>query len=170
MSPTRKTTTRTAVGLTMILLDHCTIEWVLAGARVVFMDGTETTAFPHPEQVHYFIVSHRCGYGDDVMAYCREHELAHAFLAQELRHQASHVLESQAHGWMLRRGTAVLEEMAVQMFQRWARGNERPIVGQCDWDDLKARFIAHSDKEGLAYVTRTRVPAQPAADSKTPDA
>lgn len=143
----------------MIHLDHCTIEWVDEGARTVFRDGTQTVAYPHPELTHYHVIAHRCGYGDDVMAYCREHELAHAFLIQELKGTASQVLEHQAHDWIMRSGPAVLEEMAVQMFQRWCRANERPIVAGCDWDDLKRRFLMYAILEGANYEQGTSASA-----------
>lgn len=149
----------------MINLDHCTVAWTDKGAQTTFPDGTHVEAWPHPEQAHYFVIAHRCGYGDDVLKYCREHELAHSFLAQELRGQASHVLEALAHGWALRRGTAVLEEMAVQAFQRWARANERPIIQGCEWDELKAVFLAYADNEGKRYDEHTRASASAAPDA-----
>lgn len=147
----------------MIYLDHCTVEWVEQGARTVFPDGTETVAHPHPEEHHYHVISHRCGYGSDVMKYCREHELAHAFLAQEFRSSPSYVLQSIAQGNRPRSGRAILEEMAVQMFQRWCRANERPIIANCDWDALKDKFLDFANNEGLAYATRSRLP-RPEAD------
>jgi hypothetical protein len=143
----------------MIHLDHCTVEWTDAGARTVFRDGTETHAYPHYDDPHYVVIAHRCGYGDDLLAYCREHELAHSFLLQELRGIASHVLEGQAHDRIVRSGVAVPEEMSVQMFQRWCRANERPIVAGCDWDDLKQRFLQYADAEGHDYEQLTRASA-----------
>jgi hypothetical protein len=127
----------------MVQLRYCSIEWTDTGARTVFPDGAETVAWPHPEQPHYHVISHRCGYGDDVLAYCREHELAHALVAQEILGEPSHVLESLARGLTPDRGLAVVEEMAVATLLRWVRANERPIVANCDWDRIKATFLGH---------------------------
>jgi hypothetical protein len=128
----------------MLQLRYCSIEWTEAGARTVFPDGAETTAWPHPEQPHYHVISHRCGYGDDVLAYAREHELAHALVGEEILREPSHVLDSLAHGVTPDRGLAVVEEMAVATLLRWVRANERPIIADWDWDALKAVFLGHA--------------------------
>jgi phytoene dehydrogenase-like protein len=124
----------------MVQLRFCSLEWTQEGARVVFPSGKEAVAWPHPQNPHYSVISHRLGYGDDLMAYCREHELAHAVIAQELQGAPSHVLFRLAHGLELDSGAALLEEIAAQALQRWARANERPILAGHDWDRLKAKF------------------------------
>lgn len=110
------------------------------GVVTIFNDGAKWGAYAHQES-HYYVIAHRCGYGDDIDRYCFEHEVAHAFLAEE-GYAMGNVIKWLAHGWEPMQKRATLEEAFVQMFQRWARANERPIIGNVDWDDLKARFIA----------------------------
>lgn len=138
----------------MLQLRHCSIEWTDKGARVSFLGGHETEAWPHPEDHHYHVISHRLGYGDDLMAYCREHELAHAFIAEELMDAPSYVLRMLARGAAPDQKIAVVEEMLVATLLRWVRANERPIVGGCDWDKLKARFLGAVDKLDHEYQRR----------------
>lgn len=136
----------------MIRLEYCDIEWTELGARVVFPDGAETCAHPHPEEPHYHVIAHRCGYGDDLLAYCREHELAHAIVAQEFRGWVSWALHAQAHGYTPTAFSSTYEEIVAQTLQRWARANERPIVGGVDWDAIKDKFLGAAillDKERL---------------------
>jgi heat shock protein HspQ len=133
----------------MLQLRYCSIEWTADGARVVFtgnrgpVPNGETVACPHAEQPHYHVIAHRCGYGDDVMAYCREHELAHAVISQELLEAPSLVLFGQAYELPVKPGHALLEEMAAQVLQRWVRANERPILAGHDWDAIKAKFLGY---------------------------
>lgn len=116
------------------------------GCRTTFWDGKSAPSIPHDTH-HYHVVSHRCGYGDDVMRYCREHDFVHSFLAERLLGKTSPVLWDVAHGIQPRDKWYVYEEATVQMFQRWLRANERPILADCDWDALKA--------EALAMLART---------------
>lgn len=125
----------------MIRLNYCDIEWAFYGSRIVFFDGREVSAWPHPEIPHYHVISHRCGYGDDLLAYCREHELAHVLVAQELRQWCSFVLDCHAREVTPYAGLAIMEELAAQTLQRWVRANERPIVADFDWDELKRKFL-----------------------------
>lgn len=127
----------------MLQLRHCSVEWTDKGARVRFLGGAETEAWPHPEQPHYHVIAHRLGYGDDLLRYCREHELAHAVIAEAFEDGPSYVLKMLARGDTPHQGRAVLEEMAVATLLRWVRANERPIIGGCDWDTLKAQFLGH---------------------------
>jgi hypothetical protein len=117
-------------------LKFCSIEWTDWGCLTRFPDGAGVGAHPH-EIPHYYVISHRCGYGDDTMAYCREHEFAHAFVAERLRGGPSYVLLAMAHREAVDKGAAVYEEIAAQTFQRWLRANERPILWGADWDGLK---------------------------------
>lgn len=129
-----------------LALRYCSIEWTERGARVRFLGGAETEAWPHPDDHHYYVISHRLGYGDDVLAYCREHELAHAFIAQELMDAPSYVLRMLARGATPDPKLAVIEEILVATLLRWVRANERPIVADCDWDQLKAKFLAYVEQ------------------------
>jgi len=135
----------------MIRLDYCHIEWVDNGSRIVFFDGREVSAWPHPEIPHYHVISHRCGYGDDLLAYCREHELAHVLVAQELRQWSSFVLDCQAREVTPCVGLAIMEEITAQALQRWARANERPIVADFDWDAIRHKFLYYAKQLDEEY-------------------
>lgn len=81
----------------MITLRHCTIETVDGWLTTVrFPDGTSCEAAPH-ETPHYHVIAARCGYGDDIRAYSREHEFAHAFVEERLHGRPSGVLWALAH-------------------------------------------------------------------------
>jgi hypothetical protein len=114
-------------------------EW---GATVHFPDGTEIGSWPHPELPHYHVIAHRTGYGDDLLSYTREHEAAHLFLEERFHDRPSRVLVALARGEMLNGKEAAYEESMAQVFQRWVRGNERPIIGGVNWDRLKSDFLA----------------------------
>jgi hypothetical protein len=109
--------------------------------RTVFTSGGAVDGAPHPEMPHYHVIAHRCGYGDDLMAYCLEHEFCHSFLSEQLHGRPSRVMFALAHGRPIAPGRAAEEEMATQMFQRWLRAHERPIVGGIDWDRLKQEAL-----------------------------
>lgn len=125
-------------GRGMIRLRFCSIEFTAAGAVTRFPDGTSVDATPHPDDPRYHVISHRLGYGSNVLAYCQIHEFAHAYLAERLRDRPSHVLWQLAHGQKVDRGEALYEEMATQQFQRWLHANEEPIVSCANWSKLKA--------------------------------
>jgi hypothetical protein len=125
----------------MISLRHCEIEWTDFGCATRFADGSEIGAHPHATP-HYHVIAHRTGYGDDLMAYCREHELAHAFTQEALHDRPSPILWALAHGDMPSGRAAAEEEVFAQTFQRWVRAAERPIIGGVPWDDWRARFLA----------------------------
>lgn len=121
----------------MIRLKFCTIEPKADGCRVRFLwSGKHCDARPH-KTPHYHVIAHRCGYGDDVSAYCVEHEFAHCFIEERLYNRPSIVLWSLAHNVELEAKKALYEEVAAQTFQRWLRANERPILAGVDWDGLK---------------------------------
>lgn len=125
----------------MIELAFCRFERFNWGCQTTFPYGTIIEAFPHWDDHHYHVISHRCGYGDDLLAYCQEHEFVHSFLAEKLNRAESNVL------WLLARGDeptpqeAAYEEALVQMFQLWLRGHQRPIIGGIDWGALKAEAL-----------------------------
>jgi hypothetical protein len=127
-------------------LRFCCVEWTREGARVTFPGGCDTQAWPHPEVHHYHVIAHRLGYGDDLLAYAREHELAHAVVAEELMDAPSYVLRMLSRGGVVDPKAAVIEEIAAQTLQRWVRANERPIVADCDWDAMKARFLRYVEQ------------------------
>jgi hypothetical protein len=148
-----------------VKLKYCSIEWNDAGASIMFPDGAHVESWPHPEDHHYYVIAHRCGYGDDLMSYCREHELAHALVMQELCNTSSTVLFALAHRLTPPMGRILMEESMSQVLQRWARANERPILAGHDWDALKSRFIqcAHAldveYNERKEHEQRSRIPA-----------
>jgi hypothetical protein len=120
-----------------VSLKYCVIEPSETGCITYFQDGTCAPAEAHPNLPHYNVVSHRCGYGDNVYAYCREHEACHSIIAEWLFDKPSAVLWAIAHGGMLSGADSVYEELAAQSLQRWVRANERPITSGIRWDDLK---------------------------------
>jgi hypothetical protein len=83
------------------------------------------------------VIAHRCGYEDDLHAYCFEHEVVHCLLAERFRNGPSPILWALAHGSELTGPAAAFEEISVQAFQRYLRANEQPIVGGVDWGELK---------------------------------
>jgi hypothetical protein len=132
----------------IIQLAFCRIEWRDWGCETIFNDGARIGAHPHPADHHYHVVSHRCGYSDDLMRYRVEHEVCHSFLAERILPfvgcdggQASHVLWNLAHGRKPWPGFAVSEEALVQTFQAWLRANQEPIIGDVDWRGLKAEAL-----------------------------
>lgn len=123
-------------------LKHCSVEWTPLGSTVSFPNGEHCGSRPHRDNFHYRVISHRLGYGDDVMAYCREHDLAHALLSEEFADGPPiALLETAKYGAALDVGYNIMEECTAHVLQRWIRANERPIIGNCDWDGLKARFL-----------------------------
>lgn len=108
--------------------------------RVYFPDGSFCDAVPHDTH-HYHVISHRCGYADNIGQYCFEHEVAHELVAEFFWDIPSPVLMGVACGQMMTGLEAALEELMAQTLQRFARAGERPIIGGVDWDTLKARFL-----------------------------
>jgi hypothetical protein len=129
----------------MIELAHCNIKFEPWGVRVVFPDGLYADGTPHPGMPHYHVIAHRCGYGDDLVAYCREHDFAHAFVEERLHYRPSRVLRGIATGRMISGEDAAYEEAFAQMFQRWVRANERPLLAGVDWDALKREALGLLD-------------------------
>lgn len=122
-----------ALILRTITLRHCRVRFWEWGCETIFSDGSSVPSVPH-ETPHYFVISHRCGYGDDLLSYCCEHDFAHSFVAEKLLDQPSVVLSGLARGHSMPGKAAAYEELVAQVFQRFLRGGERPIVGGCDWD------------------------------------
>lgn len=120
----------------LIKLRFCDLEFTEWGCVTRFPNGASVDAVPH-DTPHYHVVSHRLGYGDDLLAYCREHEFAHAFVAERIMSAPSYVLWQLAEERRIDMGKALYEEIAAQTFQRWLRAGERPILSGADWDALK---------------------------------
>jgi hypothetical protein len=97
----------------VLKLAHCTVEFPPYGVRVTFKDGTHVDGVPHHDSSHYAVISHRCGYADDLLSYAREPDPIKA-----------------AH-----------EECLVQTCQRHWRAGELPIIGGVDWTELKAKAL-----------------------------
>lgn len=126
-------------------LKYCTVYYDpalpdLKRMHTQFYDGTKYGAFPHDTQ-HYHIIAARCGYSDDTWRYCFEHDWVHSFLAEKLCDAPSHSLWALAHNDVPSNVTSVYEEALVQMFQRWMRANERPIIPGLPWSQLKSEAL-----------------------------
>ena len=115
-----------------------------AGCFTRYDDGSSYGAHHH-ETPHYYVIAHRCGYGDDLARYCYEHEGCHHFAAEWIGGYTSKVLWPLAHGRDPHPVDAVFEEAMAMTLQRWLRANERPIIGGVDWDGLKQRALALLD-------------------------
>lgn len=127
----------------MIQLRFASVEYQPHGCTSRFPDGTSVDAIPHPWDHCYSIIAMRCGYGFDLMAYCREHEVAHHVVSDFLLNRASPILWGLAHDDPLPPHESAFEEMMAQSLQRFVRAAERPIIGGVDWDAL-ARLFARS--------------------------
>lgn len=128
----------------MIQLRYCTLEFTDYGAVTRFPDGTEIGAHPHAN-AHYHVVSHRMGHGDDILAFCRVHELCHSLVEERLHDRPSRVLWALAHGSTLSGRDAAYEEIAAQTLHRWIVSHERPIIGGVRWDEIKADALGMLD-------------------------
>ena len=124
----------------MLQLKHASIKWTDYGCAVV-IDGKEVGAWPHPEMTDYHVIAARLGYQYDLLAYCREHELAHLLVEEWFHDRPSEVLKALANGKLLSGKKAAYEESMAQQLQAFVRANQRPIVGGVMWDLLKARFL-----------------------------
>jgi hypothetical protein len=147
-------------------LRFCALEFTPDGACTVFPDGSRWGAQPH-DVPHYHALAHRLGYDGDVLAFCREHELAHSVVAEGF---GSHslVLWALAHGETVSPCFAAAEEALAMALQRFVRANERPFIDGADWDFLKARFLqllenghAEEDRRRPQVVGELEIPVQP---------
>lgn len=132
----------------MIKLKYASIQRIDGGmTEIVFLDGRSSVSWPHPEQPHYHAVAHRCGYDGDLAQYCFEHDFVHLFLCEKLYDRECPILRAQAEDCEVRGPEAAFEELAVQSFQMFMRGNQRPFVADVPWDELRAealRLLAQS--------------------------
>lgn len=123
----------------MIETRFAKLEITPEGAVSHFDDGTSYGALPHDEP-HYHAIAHRLGYAGDILAYCREHELAHHLIAEAFGSH-SPVIWALAHGEQPCRMIAAAEEALAMTLQRYARTNEVPLIEGIDWDVLKCRLL-----------------------------
>jgi hypothetical protein len=120
----------------VIYLDHARVIYNATGCLTIFNDGTRWGSYPHDTH-HYHVVAHRTGYGDDILGYCREHEVAHLVIEQMLHDRPSRVLWALAHGEEISPADSAYEEFAAMTLQRFIRARERPIVGGVPWDEIR---------------------------------
>lgn len=123
-----------------IALRYCSITWTHEGCTTRFQDGVELSSYPH-EIPHYYVIAHRLGYGDNLLAYAREHDFFHSYTEQYFHDRPSLTLWAVAHGDTLGQYQATYEELVTQTCQRWVRANERPIIGDVDWDGFKREAL-----------------------------
>jgi hypothetical protein len=124
----------------MIQLRFACLIFTPEGAETRFPDGSRWGALPHPEMPSYHVIADRCGYGDDLLRYTQEHELAHHIVSEAFGSH-SPVIWSLAHGEEPPAMIAAAEEALTLALQRYARANERPMVDRVDWPALKSRFL-----------------------------
>jgi hypothetical protein len=124
----------------IIPLQFCVVEWTQWGCVTRFADGAEAPSAPH-DTPHYHVIAHRLGYGDETLAFCREHDFAHSFVEERLHGRASRVLVAAARGKPLTGPESAYEELAAQAMQAWLRANQRPIISGVNWDRLKAEAL-----------------------------
>jgi hypothetical protein len=138
-----------------IHVEDCRFEFHDWGCQTIFPDGATVDATPHDTH-HYLVVSHRLGYGDNALAYCREHVVCHELIAQFIAGTHSEVLWCLAHGKIAAPAVVTYEELAAQALQRFIRANERPIVSGVNWGALKGYALAILDGEDSAGAGRWR--------------
>jgi hypothetical protein len=113
------------------------------GDSVIFVP-----AIPHPSDPHYCIITARCGYGDDTLAYCQEHELAHAVVAEFFLDRPSTVMRNLlGFGDKLDYIDITCEELMAQTLQRYVRAGEEPIIADVDWKGLKELFLSYVNQQ-----------------------
>lgn len=117
------------------------ISWTPDGCASVYADGASFGALPHDTH-HYHVIAHRCGYGDDILRYCREHEVCHHVVGEFFYGGRSPILWALAHDEPVEPAAAALEEAMTMAVQRWVRAAERPIIGGVAWDAVRDRVLA----------------------------
>lgn len=116
-----------------------TLEFTDYGAITRFDDGATWGALPHDTH-DYHVIAHRCGYEDDTLRYCQEHELAHHVVAEAFG-SPSLVLFALAHGNEAGGAIAAAEESLAINLQRYVRTNEHPMVDGFPWQQARDRFL-----------------------------
>jgi hypothetical protein len=133
----------------VIAFRFANLEFTPEGCVTRFPDGTSYGAVPH-DTPHYHVIAHRCGYGDDLLAYCREHEACHLIGEEWFHNRPSRIIWGLAHNLPPSPHEAAYEEIAAQALQRWVRTNERPIIGGVDWDGLRDFILEKLATERVA--------------------
>lgn len=80
-----------------ITFRHCWVNVAPGWTETVFHDGTRVAAMPEADD-EYGRQAARLGYGDDLAAMSREHEILHTFLEEKRTGGASPTLWAVAHG------------------------------------------------------------------------
>jgi hypothetical protein len=122
-----------------ITFKNCEVRADLATGftETIFPDGSRVPAYPNgsPEQRE---TARRAGYGDDVAAMCREHEILHTWLAEKFNFPHSPTLWAVAHAQA--EGCAAVwaqyeEEALVMAFQEYLNGGAAtpPLKSLSDW-------------------------------------
>jgi len=113
--------------------------------ETIYPDGTSVAAHPEDSD-EYREKARRYGYGTDVSALSREHEILHTFLAEKLRDGCSHALWAVAHGqsgYVAPLWEQEMEETLVLAFQIYLNG------GSLDESALQAIRTAGLDPAAL---------------------
>lgn len=140
---------------------HCRVEVDLMGkhAVTIFEDGTRVHAAPHHNDEQRQ-TARRLGYGDDLAAMCREHEVLHTWLCERFGMPYSHTLWAVAHD----QGPGCLpihhqhgEEALVLAFQAYLNG--RPADPALDSLTERGEDLEQLKAEALALLRGAAVSA-----------
>lgn len=122
----------------MIELKHCRLEMRPYGIETVFPDGLNSSNWP-PDDVSFLRIVSDCGFNDPI-AYIRDHDLSHAFLAERMFDIPSPVLWMAAHCVTPHGGNlGAFEERTVYYWQRFISK-----VGPCiepEWKEWAADYL-----------------------------
>src|SRR5215211_2094253 len=105
--------------------------------ETIFPDGARVPAYPNGTDEQR-VTTRRTGYGDDIAAMCREHEILHTWLAEKFGFPHSPTLWAVAHGQA--EGCAPIwaqhgEEALVMAFQEYLNGlpATEPLKSLTNW-------------------------------------
>lgn len=109
--------------------------------QTVFNDHTSYGSYPHDTK-EYWELAQRLGY-KSIWDYCVEHEIAHAFVAQEVYGSPSKVLWALAHGDIATKNEILFEEELVISLQGFVRNNLLPgsSAPGFSWHKMKEKFL-----------------------------
>jgi hypothetical protein len=111
-----------------IELPNCTVKLDRENDYLVtlYPDGTKVEALPG-KKLDYYETAEKTGYGVDIAALSREHELFHTLVSQAEGHPVSPTLWAVAHNFApgtAPRNEQFKEEVRVLNFQSFTNGNE----------------------------------------------
>ncbi|GAB4464160.1 MAG: hypothetical protein OHK0029_33810 [Armatimonadaceae bacterium] len=116
----------------------CWINLVPGWTQTGFYDGTEVVAVPE-NSAEYRALAARLGYGNDLEALSREHEILHSFLTERSTGGASPTLWAVAHGQDPEQSAPPweqeYEEERVLAFQHLLNGGAVDVPCLCGWAD-----------------------------------